>query len=501
VRIRASTAKRQWRTDEQVELTVDLNNESGGRLAMARIPYCEVEIDGAWYVPALTERPVAGSYVVGPGIHARVGVIRLARNEWVLKSAVKGDIRTDARAFHRELLLASADPANQLRLAPGKHTCRVACEINGLAGDDAKRIGQPVSQPVEIEIASADSEPGRQPGESRPDTTHITPTRLNYFTTGHGIKVACSADGKLIAVANGNPTRILQVSGTSRVKGDWKPSADILDSETGKTVISLELTTADEDAVLAATDRISHVEVTAFAFSPAEDLIAVGTSVGQVKLFDARTGELVRSLDDEQPRLADPDTPEHWAPLQRGMGSVASIAFSPDGSLLAVCGSTFREFSDIFDGIQRLGRATTGPGRLKVWEVNTGKLKHDLAGHSHADAVSFSAGGELLASAGRWTSEADNGTGVIIWDAQTGAKMRTIPTGANGGTYAVVFSPTSKLMAIGSRHFDKENDTSTTTVSLADASSGITERPRALRTIDPDSGRSDGDREARNPGG
>ncbi len=50
--------------------------------------------------------------------------------------------------------------------------------------------------------------------------------------------MAYSADGKLIAIANGNPTRILRANGTSRVKGNWKPSADILDAETGKTIVS-----------------------------------------------------------------------------------------------------------------------------------------------------------------------------------------------------------------------------------------------------------------------
>jgi len=304
------------------------------------------------------------------------------------------------------------------------------------------------------------------------------PMRFGHFTTGHGIKIACSADGKLIAIANGNPTRILQTNGTSRVKGDWKPTAEVFEIETGKLVVALKLTTDEEQAVLAATERISHIEVAALAFAPAGDAVTVGTNIGQVKLFHARTGELLRTLDDEQARLADKDTPDNWKPLKRALGSVSGLAFSPDGSLLATCGTTFREFSNTFDGIERLTREVTGPGRLKVWDLKTGALKDDLAGHSHATGVAFSADGNLLASAGRWSSEGDNGTGVIIWNSQTGAKISMIATEANAGTHTVAFSPTNKLVVFGSQRYDKENDTYTTAVSVTYAFSGITEWQR-----------------------
>ena len=50
----------------------------------------------------------------------------------------------------------------------------------------------------------------------------------------------------------------------------------------------LQLTTADEDAMLAATERVSHVEVTALAVSSDCKVVAVETSIGQVKLYGAR---------------------------------------------------------------------------------------------------------------------------------------------------------------------------------------------------------------------
>ncbi len=98
-----------------------------------------------------------------------------------------------------------------------------------------------------------------------------TPKRMHRFaalTTGRNIKAACSADGKLLAIVNGNPTMIMMGGGRSKAADNWQPAVKILNAETEKTVASLKLTTADEDAVLTGTDRVSHLEATALAFSP-----------------------------------------------------------------------------------------------------------------------------------------------------------------------------------------------------------------------------------------
>jgi WD40 repeat protein len=318
---------------------------------------------------------------------------------------------------------------------------------------------------------------------SEPETTTAASKLTRDFTTGASVRtIALSADGKLVAIASGGPSSIKQGNGTSTAKDDRRPSAEILDAKTGETVASLKLTTDEENAVLAATERVSQFEIKALALSPDGNVVAVGTSVGQVKLFDARTGELVRSLDDEAAKLADKETPESWKSLARAMGSVASLAFSPDGSLLATCGGSFEDFSDIFDGLERARELSTGPGRLKVWEVKTGTLKHDLVGHSHAHSVSFSPEGSLLASAGRWLSDGRSRTGVILWDAQTGTRLRTILTEANGGAHCVAFSPDGKRLAISSLHFDVDqaNDAGKGAITVAYAASGVVEWRRTF---------------------
>ena len=108
-----------------------------------------------------------------------------------------------------------------------------------------------------------------------------------------------------------------------------------------------------------------------------------------------------------------------------------------------------------------------------MWEVKTGKLQHDLVGHSYATAVAFSPDGHLLASAGRWATAHENGFGVILWNPHTGTLTRRIATTDNGVTGAVAFSPDGKLVAIGSQRFDQMRDTSTGAVCLAHVPSGV----------------------------
>jgi WD40 repeat protein len=163
------------------------------------------------------------------------------------------------------------------------------------------------------------------------------------------------------------------------------------------------------------------------------------------------------------------------------MGRVASLAFSPDGSLLASCGGSFADDPLVWDPVERGGLSVTGPGRLKVWEVDPGSLKHDLVGHTEqANAVAFSHDGNWLASAGNWTDSNGSGTGVIVWNPQTGQRRSTIETDASGGARHVAFSPNDKTVAICTLHFDIDNDTREGALMLVHALSGVVEWKRAV---------------------
>jgi WD40 repeat protein len=320
-----------------------------------------------------------------------------------------------------------------------------------------------------VKRAKAASIPAAENPNAEPSVPSGPPVRLRQIQTGDRVKaIASSPDGRFVAYANGP------------ADDDWKPTVEILDSGPAKTIISLKLTTAEEQALLAQSEREPpFLEVEALAFSPDGNVLAVGTRAGQVKLFDVRSGALVRSLEDAAAKRAAKNTPGKFQGFPRAMGSVEGLAFSPDGSLLAVCGNSLAEDPLVPEKLERSGLRGTGPGRLEVWEVRTGAIKHDLVGHSYAHAVAFSPDGKLLASAGNWAGQA-HGTGVIIWDPQTGAKLRTIANQSNGGTWAVAFSPNGKLVAISARIFDKDDDTSKSAISLAHAGTGIVDWQRAV---------------------
>ena len=105
---------------------------------------------------------------------------------------------------------------------------------------------------------------------------------------------------------------------------------------------------------------------------------------------------------------------------------VGSVAFSPDGKILASGG---------WDAI------------IRLWDVETGKLKGRLRGHTRGViSVAFSPDGKILASGGG--SEDDT---VRLWDVETETHLRTL----RGHLYSyavrsVSFSPDGKTIASSS---------------------------------------------------
>jgi WD40 repeat protein/serine/threonine protein kinase len=162
------------------------------------------------------------------------------------------------------------------------------------------------------------------------------------------------------------------------------------------------------------------------AFSPNGELMATATEGGSVKFWDARDGTVRGELNN-----------------QKYKSPVWAIAFTNDSSRIVTA---------------------SDDGFVRIWDVKT-KLEADLD-FQHpfpVRSVALSADGTKLASGTR------NG-GVIIWDVETGKKLH-VTVGHEGGVVtSVAFSPDGKLLASGS---------SDRTVKVWDVADGS---PRATRT-------------------
>jgi WD40 repeat protein len=188
--------------------------------------------------------------------------------------------------------------------------------------------------------------------------------------------------------------------------------------------------------------------VTSVAFSPDGDMLATAGDNGIVRRWLPETGEPVGE------------------PIRAG-SPINSVSFSPDGTLLATAGD---------DGVVSLwspadgrrvrslghgGRVTTlafSPdgkilaaghmgGAVHLWNPISGRplTQGPLSQGEGTTSVAFSPNGRLLASA---SSDSHGRGSVRLWDPTTGRSVGT-PLRLNHGVESVAFNPAGNLLAIG----------------------------------------------------
>jgi WD40 repeat protein len=176
------------------------------------------------------------------------------------------------------------------------------------------------------------------------------------------------------------------------------------------------------------------------------DLMSMLFSPDSKTLVTWASNQTSKAIDEKMKvelKLWDVNTGKEKVELKGHTQSISAASFSPDGKLLAAGGGGLnRDLNNIL-------QPPAEERELKLWDVTTGKEHADLSGHTHPiHILRFSPNGSLLASS--WGNEFANQGELRLWDVAQCVELRK-PVGNMDVIGSLVFSPDSKAMATGGR--------------------------------------------------
>lgn len=248
------------------------------------------------------------------------------------------------------------------------------------------------------------------------------PVRVWELQTGRDLRRIKSDDGVNVVAASPD--------GRYFVVGDDESHALVYETATGRVSQKIDL---GDNAI-------------SMAVSPDGSWIAIGLDSEELVVWNVNDRSKVMSL-------------------KRGAETVAGVAVSADGSILASCGDAtalawdgsghkIREFAlehvgDLdpectavaFSPDGRMMSTGSDSGRAEIWDVATRKRLRSLIHKDAVNAVAFSPDGRTLATASGSEHRKGEPTdhNIRIWNAATGRLIRTIG-GFDGIVHAVVFT-------------------------------------------------------------